>query len=226
MMRKILPILLAVLVYLTPLYPIYALTSATAPADLKRDRALELKNKALEKREELREKKDEKIASLKDKMASRSAALKAKLAKFKDKAKAKRVENINNNLNTINKRRTETMAMSLEKMSQILKKLKTRIEAGSAAGEDVSVLNNASVIAEFEVKWSEADAALKAQMEKEYLIDVNKESTVKEDSTNARNSLRADLKSIHAKIVEAKQALSNVIPTAAISIKGGNNGSQ
>lgn len=224
-MRKILPILLVASFYLTPLYPVYALTdSATSPADLKRDRALELKNKALEKREELKEKKDEKIASLKDKMASRSAALKAKLAKFKDKAKAKRVENINNNLNIINKRRTEAMTKSLEMMSQILNKLKTKVEAGSQAGTDVSELNNA--IAEFEVKWQEADAALKAQMEKEYLIDVNKESTVKEDSTNARNSLRADLKSIHAKIVEARQALSKAIQTAVSQMKGGINGTQ
>lgn len=203
-MIKLLPILLIALVYLTPLYPVYAQDTASSSAIMTRPKIKGLIGK--------------------DKVASRAAIIKGKLAKFKDKVKANRVENINNNLNVINKRRTNSMAQALEKMSQILEKLKTKAGEAVAAGKDVSELNSA--ITSAEVEWAEADAAVKAQMENDYSIDVNKESTVKEDAATARNSLRTDLKSAHTQVVEARQALSNAIQTAVSSMQGGNSGTQ
>lgn len=217
-MRKILPILLGVSLFLTPLYPVYAQNTASSPAFAKRPKALELKGEILEKRGEALK------ALEKDKIASRAAVLKGKLAKFKDKAKAIRVENINNNLNTVNKRRTDSMSQVLEKISKILERLKAKSGAAATAGKDVSALNSA--IADVEVKWAEADSALKAQMETDYSLAVNTESTVKEDAKITRNALHTDLKSVHTQIVEVRQSLAKAIQTAMDSLKGGFSGTQ
>ena len=225
-MRKILPILLAVAAYLTPLYPVYAenkvsvltrpLKTATTTGFLKPQAV----GKVIEKR---MEKVDNRMENLKDKMASRSSELKEKLAKFKDKAKAIRVENINNNLNSINNRRTSQMQQVLAKISQILERIKNKTSEAQSSGKDVAAINSA--IDKVEKEWAEADAAVKAQAEKDYSIVVNKESTAKSDASSARDSLRTDLKTVHGQVVEARQALANAISTALSSIKGNNNGS-
>lgn len=217
-MRKILPILLAVIVYLAPLYPVYAQDDASGPAFTKRPIARELTEEMLEKRGA------NLMALDKDRIASRAAMIREKLSKFKDKAKANRTENINKNLNNINKRWTNAMSQNLERMSKILEKLKIKAEEAATAGKDVAALNSA--IGDAEVAWDEADLALKAQMETDYSIDVNTEATVKEDATIARNALRTDLKSAHKKIVEARQALADAIQVAINSLQGGNNGQQ
>lgn len=204
-MRKPLPLSLAVLVFsiaasvtfYIPLYPVYAEGLSSSSAIMTRPKAKEF--------------------AIKDKTASGAANFKAKLAKFKDKVKAGRVENINNNLNNINSRWTSAKLQSLLTMSQILEKLKTKTD-GSAAGN--------SAIEEAKLQWEKADTLLKAQMEKEYSITINKESTIKDDASSARDALRADLKSVQTQIVEARKALANAIQVAINSRKGENNGSK
>ncbi len=217
-MRKILPILIVATVLLTPLYPVYAQTTTpvkriakpnTASAAAKLDAA----------RERLEDKKEAvagRIDAIKDKMASRSAELKAKLAKFRDKTKAARVENINTNLNALNKRHTEQMSNSLTRISTVLTKLKTWVAEQEAAGKDVASLKSA--ISETEAAWTAADAAVKDQADNDYTIVVNTESTVRVDAQTARDTLRTDLKSVHDKLINVKQTLA----TALSSWKGGN----
>lgn len=215
-MRKILPLLLITIVYLTPMYPIYAQT-ASGPAAI---RPAVMQKKIEDKIERL----DDRMMALKEKMASRAGELRKKLDKFKDKNKAKRVENINTNLNTINERRSVQMQTALERISQVLNKLKTRTEEAKDNGKDVTAINKA--ISDAQAAWNEADSAVKAQTEKDYSIVVNTESTVKTDASLARDSLRTDLKTVHTQLVETRQALANAIKTALSSIKGGNiNGS-
>ena len=224
-MQKILPILLAATVYLSPLYPVYAqlparpapaLKNASAPAALRPGVAEAIENKM--------ERIEDRMENLKDKMASRAAALKEKLAKFKDKTKANRLENINNNLNTVNDRRTNQMREALEKIASVLERIKAKTEEAAGAGKDVAAINAA--IAEAESEWMEADVAVKSQAEKDYSIVVNTESTVKTDASSARDTLKADLNMAHTQLVEARQTLANALSTALSSIKGGNNGSQ
>lgn len=211
---------------LTPLYPVYAqgantplkpalerpaLKTATTPGNLKN---VMTAPRAAANMENVREK-----------MASRAAALKEKLQKFKDKVKASRVENLNENMNTINTRRTTEMQQVLTKISLMLERIKSKTEEAGSAGKDVAAVNTA--IANLEKEWKEADAAVKAQLEKDYTIEVTSETTVKEDASIVRSSLKNDLQSVHTQVVQAKQALANAISTALSSIKGGNtNGSQ
>lgn len=213
-MRKFLPILLAAAVYLAPLYPVYAQTSL-APSDESTSVPFTTIGTASTSARL--------PGAVRDKLASRAAELQAKLAKFKDKIKAKRVESINNNLNNVNTRRTRAMTQNLERMSQILVKLKARLADAQTAGKDVTELN--TIISGIEARWSEADAAVKTQAEKDYSITVNTEATVKEDATAAKEALRADLKALHTQVVDVRQSLANAIQSALNSV-GGNNAAQ
>lgn len=116
------------------------------------------------------------------------------------------------------------MQQVLERISKIIESLKGKIEQAAASGKDVSAISKA--IAVVETKWAETDASLKTQMEKDYSVEVNKESTVKQDAAFARESLRTDLKAAHTQVVETRKALADTIQIAVSSTKGGNNGSE
>ena len=212
-MRKILSILVAVAL-LTPLYPVYAQTDTAAPSVKRITRPTTAS--AAAKLEAAKERLEDKMENVRDKMATRAAQLKAKLAKFKDKAKANRVEAINNNLNTVNTRRTNQMQSALERISNVLNKLKTWVTEQEAAGKDVSALKQA--ITETEALWAQADAAVKDQADNDYTIEINTESTVKADARAARDSLHSDLKAVHDKLVSVRQTLAGALS----SWKGGN----
>lgn len=205
-MRKVLPLLIALTVFLTPLYPVYAQKDATSPAQIKY------------------EKLEGKMLSLKERIASKEAEFKKKIAKFKDKKKAERIEKINTNLNQINERRTIQMQKTLERISAVLERLKEITNNAEDSGKDVSDVNSA--ISETETKWKEAEAALKLQMEKDYSVTVNSESTVKEDASVSRDALKTDLKSVHTLIIDTKQSLAKAISTAVSTAKGAKNESE
>lgn len=205
--------------YLTPLYPIYAqglgpakvpparaLNAASAPAMLKPEGLMEKMEMTAEKRMEM----------LKERIATRSAALKQKLARFRDKTKAARLENINENLNTVNMNVTAALQKNLDNISSALERLKTKAAEAAAEGKDLTNLN--SDIAEVESEWAEANEALKAQMEKDYTVALTSESTAKTDAQAARNTLRTDLKSVHAEIMEARTALADAVKNALSSL--------
>lgn len=217
-MRKILPILLAITVYLTPLYPIYA-QGPTSPI-----RPFKTASAAAAIKTSVMNKLEDRMMTLKDKMASRAAQLRTKLAKFKDQVKAKRVESINTNLNAINTNRTTQMQLVLKRISEILDKLKSKAAEAGSTGKDVTAINAA--ISDVEKQWGETDAALKAQTEKDYSIVVNSETTVKDDAGSARDSLRTDLKSVHTQIVGTRKSLAQAISAVLSLLQGGNNGSK
>lgn len=231
--RQALLILIVATALLNPLYPVYA-QSTTQPAQsnlmappppqgqpLRATGSADLKmpgpgigNGML--------KMEDRIADLKERLATRSAALRQKLARFKDKAKATRVETINENLNTVNSNVTAALQKNLTNIETALGKLKTKAEEAEAAGKDVSSIK--ADITEVETQWKEASDALSAQMAKDYTIAVETESTVKADAQDARNTLRTDLKSVHTAVSEARKSLADAISNALSFMKGDSNG--
>lgn len=234
-MKKILPIVLAAAVttstaYLTPLYPIYAQGPAMGPGVVdqpgyspgKPPTVSSLPPKTatspgmLAPKEEQMMQMQMKLEEMKERIATKSAALKKQLARFRDKAKAAKVENINTNLNNVNANVTSALEKNLANISAALEKLKAKAAEAQSAGKDASSLN--SDIADVESQWSEADMALKAQMEKDYVITLNSESTVKNDIQTVRNTLRTDLKSVHTEVMEARNALADAVKNALSSL--------
>lgn len=225
-MKKILPILLVATALLVPLYPVYAQNSikpraASAPGALKIERAMQIEENTLNREENMIQNKEERLQMLKDKIATRAAMLKEKLAKFKDKAKAQRVENINSSLYKVDQNQTAYIQQILTKLSQMLERAKNLSLEAAAAGQDVTTLNEA--INNAQTAWNQANDANTAQMENDYTIAVNTETTVAADAKAARNSLHTDLKSVREKVKAARKALVDVFNTAK-ALKGANNG--
>lgn len=228
LMKKILPILIIATAFLTPLYPVYAQNSrptvASAPGALKPpgiERAMEKALVNTENAEKGLTNAENRIEMAREKMASRAAQLKEKLAKFKDKVKAQRVENINNNLYKVNQNQTAYIQQILTKLSQMLERAKNLSQEAAAAGQDVTALNEA--INNAQTAWNQANDANSAQMEKDYTIEVNTESTIMTDAKTARNSLHTDLQSVREKVKAARKALVDVFNTAK-ALKGANSG--
>lgn len=217
-MRKVLPILLATVVYLNPLYPVYAQTAPgyTTPALVRPAKTASapgmLKPQGLEKAVD-------RLEMAREKMASRAAVLKERLAKFKDKNKANRTEAVNNNLSIVNNNHTAYLQQILSRLSGILEKAKTVSKNAAADGQDVTALNES--ISKVETEWNQASDALKLQQEKDYSIVVNSEETVRADAQTARNTLRNDLKTVRDQVFKVKQLLSDVFPIAKSLRKAG-----
>jgi hypothetical protein len=211
-MRKILPILIATAVYLTPLYPVYA-QPAIRPVKAATSSAV-LTPVMMQKAQGV----SDQMLARKDQMASKAAELRLKLQKFKDKNKARRVENINENLNTVNIKVTSQMQQNLTKISEIVAKLKAWVTEQEAAGKDVAAMK--STVANIESEWMSANTAVTTQAGNDYTVVVNTETTVKDDVKATRNDLRGDLKALHDKIISVRQSLVSTFS----SWKGSNNG--
>lgn len=145
-----------------------------------------------------KEKVREKVEIRKEKMSTREAALKAKLDKFKDKKKAEVVDRVNSNLNQINEKQTMQMLKHLDKMSALLTKLEARVNKGTSISDAKTAIASAA-------------AAVKAQSEKDYTIQVTTESKVKTDAQKVRDQLKTDLKNVRKLVIDAKQAVGKAI---------------
>ncbi len=154
----------------------------------------------------------EKIANLKDKMASREAAMKAKLDAFKDKRKAQTAERVNTNLNQINKNQTDQMLKFLDKATEILNKLEIRVNQNTPDIKDPAAAKAA--IADARTKIASAEAAVKAQAQNDYTIQVTSETAVKKDAQAVREKLHSDLLGVRKLVIDAKQGVSNAIRIA------------
>lgn len=154
----------------------------------------------------------EKIEDLKEKMASKTAVLKAKLAAFKDKRKAEIAERINTALNRINQIQTTQMQNHLNRMSLILNKLEARVNEGKPDIKDPTAAKTAITSARSVI--ATASAAVSAQAQKDYTIQVTSETKVKIDTKLQRDKLHADLLSVRKSVIDAKQAVANAIRIA------------
>lgn len=212
-MRKLpLTIITAILLLLITL-PVFAQDlpagrqESTPPAQLQKDR--------LEKR---REAARERFNARRDKIASKEAALKERLTVFKDQRKAQATERINKNLNLVNDKRVATMRKHLQKMSELLGKLNSRVNTAKTSGKDVSEAQAA--MASASASLASASAALDVQTEKDYSLNVSTESAVRQEAKASRDNLHTDLQNVRKLIVEAKQALMNAFRVAATTLKG------
>ena len=169
-MKKLLPIIVFAVILLLPPN---ALAQDSSPA-------------ATTAREKLLMQKEGKL----EKNASRAAQLRTKLQTFKNKIKAKTVQRISDNLNRINKKRTDDMAGYLARMTEIQNKLSKNAP-------------NASASAAIET----AKGVVLLQSQKDYTVSVTTESRVKTDAKTMRDQLSADLLATRKLVIAAKQAL-------------------
>ncbi|MBI2329796.1 hypothetical protein HYU94_00170 [Candidatus Daviesbacteria bacterium] len=163
-----------------------------------------LKPAAIQQKINVRQDKvDNRIAVLQEKQASRTAALKAKLEKFKDRKKAEVAERVNTNLNKINQNQTSQMKKHLNTMSAILDKLEAKNPAKALAAIE-SARNTIAT----------TSAAVQAQAEKDYTIQISSESKVRLDAKAQRDKLHKDLQETRKLVRDAKRSVSDAIREA------------
>lgn len=198
-------------------YPAIAIegTSSGTRKDVVKERVDTRKENVKTRIETRKENVQERISTLKERMASREAALKERLLQFKDKKKAEVTERVSTNLNKINKNHTQMMLKFLNRASEILTKLETRVNQRSADIKDPTAANSA--ISEAKTAIMSATEAVNAQAEKDYTIVVSSESRVKVDTQAQRKKLHDDLAATREIVGDAKKAVSDAIRIA----KGG-----
>lgn len=187
------------------------------------------KTAAIQKVQSREEMKDTRMASreallkqLKANMATREAALKAKIAAFKDKQKADLTQKISDNLNKINKQKTEQMDKHISQISDVLARIENKSAEGSISGKItpgvLSAIDNAKTAI------NTAQSAVDAQAAKDYTVMVTGETKVKSDVQSKRDQLHADLKETRQKVIDARQAVSNAYSLLTRTLKGANSG--
>lgn len=171
------------------------------------------------KLQQLRKDFEERRDELKVKMATREAALTAKLKLFKDKQKAGIAQRVSDNLNKVNSEKVEGMNKTLGKLSDILTKLDKIASESAAKGKDISALT--SSIGNARDVINTAQQAVNIQAGKDYTVVASSEDKVKTDVESKRKLLNDDLKLTHQKVVDARKAVSDIIPIIRSATAGG-----
>jgi len=123
-----------------------------------------------------------------------------RIQSIRDEKKQQILEHISSQLTLINGRTTQAMLKHLEQIQALLNKIKVRMPAVD--------------IAAAQTKINEAEAAVNAQAEKEYVIEFINESGLRVGASAAKTQFRADIKAVREKVRLARQAVVDVLKAA------------
>lgn len=182
------------------------------------DKKAEVREARTEKRQAVKEEIEAKREAMKEKMAQKKDALKAKLDAFKDKKKAESASRISENLNKINRNRTDHFSKFLEKARAILTKLDDRVVKAKADGKNTTAAQAA--IDKAKAALATAESAVTAQAGKDYTLAVTDETKVRSEAKGTRDGLHNDLQAVKRLVVDAKQAISEAIRVASTTLGG------
>lgn len=185
-------------------YPVFAKDSTNA-ATIKRPIVAQRLTTEIQKLEN-------KMEDLRIRQASREAVLKTKLEAFKDQKKATISARVSANLNQINQNQTAQMQRHLDLMSSILDKLEARVNKSTS--DIKNPVEAKKAIDSTRQAIATASAAVTAQAQKDYTIQVTSEGRIKLDVQTMRNKLHTDILSMRKAVIDVKQAVANAIRVA------------
>lgn len=176
-------------------------------------RATALQEKQASKVAEIKARVAEKQAEVKERREERRELLVSKLKKVKDQRKATVVQRVDGNLVKINEQKTAQLSQHLEKMSEMLRKIESRLNQAAANGKNVSEAQVA--IASASAAITKAEELVVAQSSKSYTISISSESALKSNVVTTRDSLHQDLQAVHQLVVEARHTLALALSSVA-----------
>lgn len=182
--------------------------TATPPGSLIRDAVQNRIQTAQERRQEVQEER-----------SARKAEFKEKLQTIKDEVKKKVVERIDSRLEAVNQKVTDRFSAILDKLEEILRRLAGRAQDAKLQGKDTGEVDLA--IGSAQAAIDNVKIAVASQAANLYVIEIASESALRIDVGSVVSLLRSDLKDVHKLIVEAKQAVQNVVMELA-KLRGGN----
>ena len=176
----------------------------------------ERKNEFRERAEEWKRSFEEKRAEWKANIETKRAELKEELQKIKDERKKQVVEKIDEQIAALNERMLNHFSKVLDQMETVLTNISTRADRAEARGVDTTGTRGAieDTYAAIEV----SRAAIEAQFDKVYTIEIGSEETLKVDVGEVRRMLHDDLESIRNTVKEAHDAIRSAAVMLAQSI--------
>ena len=176
----------------------------------------ERKNEFRERAEEWKRSFEEKRAEWKANIETKRAELKEELQKIKDERKKQVVEKIDEQIAALNERMLNHFSKVLDQMETVLTNISTRADRAEARGVDTTGTRGAieDTYAAIEV----SRAAIEAQFDKVYTIEIGSEETLKVDVGEVRRMLHDDLESIRNTVKEAHDAIRSATVMLAQSI--------
>jgi len=172
-----------------------------------------LKTSLEQKREEFKNSLEQKRAEVKEKIETKKTELKEQLTKIKDGRKKEIVERANSELNKINERRTNHFSEVLEHLDTVLLNISSRADKAESRGLNVSAVRAAILGAQGAIATSRE--AVKTQASKVYSISISTESALRNDTLQARKTLRDDLMKVQETVKSAREAVRQVLVTLA-----------
>lgn len=192
MTKKLLPLLILLAVYAVPLYPVFA---ETPPASNSAVRKLEGRKMTIQ----------EEMQTKQERLASKSANLRERLQQFKDKAKVTVIERISSSLNTVNANATAAMLKQLDRLSNIVSKIETRLAQANENGKDTLAADQE--VSNAKASIATTKAMIEAQQAKTYDLNVTTEQAAKAEVQTTRNQLFNDLKLSRDAVMTTKIAV-------------------
>jgi DNA repair exonuclease SbcCD ATPase subunit len=165
------------------------------------------------KQDALKEQLKAKQIEAQKKIEANRETLKAKLEKVKDENRKKIVENVNEQMISLNQKATEQFSNTLERLGAVVVKLKTRADRGTTLGIDVTAAKAA--ITKAETAIATAQTAVKTQSGKTYTITITEDATLHTDLTKTKDALRKDVNAVQELVKTAKDAVQAILPLLA-----------
>ncbi len=169
-----------------------------------------------EGRMEMRQELKDRFQERKENLASRAVLMREtsrnaklefeeKLQNLKDEKKAQIVARVDANIDSLNKKHTERLGETLEKMNNILGRLEGKVASASALGKDTASASAAISIAK--AKISAAQTAVSEQSAKDYTPAITDDATLGSVISQVITTFRKDIQAVHALVIEAKKAV-------------------
>lgn len=148
-----------------------------------------------------------------DRIEKRKAEIEEKLKKIRDERKKRIAPVINERLADLNKRLSNHFLDVLAKMEVVLANITTRTDKAEARGADVSAVREAIDAAHIAI--AEARAAVEAQLEVVYEINIEGDENLRDAMRAFRDALHEDLRNVREKVKEAREAVRSAAVTLA-----------
>ncbi len=142
---------------------------------------------------------------------------KKKVNEIHDENKKERLVVLDANLAKFNQKAVEKWTKVLDRLTEILNKIKTRTDEAALKGKDVTSI--LAAISTSEAKIADAKAEVIAQSSKTYTISIGDESNLGQSASSTVIGMKTDIKAVELTIKDAIQSVKDVY-TALVAVVG------
>lgn len=178
----------------------------------------------LQVRETVADRVSERRTEIKEKNSDRKAELMEKVEGITDEAKRAALERIIAAFETINDNKTSRWAQALDKLSEVLERIKSKLEALDEEGVDTS--SAVAKVTEAESAIADAAEAVETQSEKVYDVEFTDETTLREVIQPFVQGFKQDLRTTFSEVLAARDAVREAARALAGVDTNGNDSEQ